>query len=465
MILTQKYPFINAIRSALESIYLVPIMFLIGSICWWFSLSLVSVAVFAGVAVLIFLFCKNVNNFFALLFYVSFFIKNIYVGNTNWIGYIVSIAIAVVFIFAFAIKMIIVEKISLKDSKMAIAIILSSVAFLLGGVIGRFDILVFAITLGLSLATFVIYLIARHRTCELTKYFAKLFMIGGVFLIINILAHRLSLTGSIFIGKPQGELFFFSSQTLNTAAIYIMLAIGGCYFFGAGKKWDVLWFLLSVFFYGAVILTSCRAAILVASLVIIAIFVLFIVQSKRRLNFLWLTLALALCLGVVLIVFRGQVGKLIAMIGEKLNSGLNGRDELWPWCIEMFKKYPVFGFGFVADEPVPSLSHNTTVALAHNTPLQWLTSLGIIGTLVMCYFYFVKYKIVFKGASLNKCFLIISILAIELIGMFDQTPSMDIFMYILAVVLIACCERPKKQYKMVKTYKKAVWKTPLHMHK
>ena len=212
-------------------------------------------------------------------------------------------------------------------------------------------------------------------------------------------------------------------------------------------------------------LTSCRAAILVASLVIVTVFVLFIIQSKRKLNFLYLALALVLCLGIGLIVFRDQVGKLIAMIVEKLNSGLNGRDALWPWCIEMFKKYPVFGFGFVADGPVPSLSHDTAVVLAHNTPLQWLTSLGIIGTLMMCYFYFVKYKIVFKGVTFNKCFLIISILAMELIGMFDQTPSMDIFMYILAVVLVASCETTKKQFNKVKTYKKVVWKTPLHIKK
>ncbi len=451
MILTEKYKLLNQIRFILESWWIVPILFLIGTLCWWFSLSLLTVAIFATIAILILLFCKNVNNLFALFFYVSFFIKNIESEETNWTGYIVFIGLAVLFMLAFTIKMLIVEKPQLKNAKLIIAIAISTLAFLLGGIIGMFDLLVTAIVFGFSVATLVLYLIARFRTKDLEKYLAYLFIVGGIFLTVNICFHRLAWAGTIFIGKPEGELFFFSAQALNTTSIFIMLAIVGCYRIGAGKKYDMQCFVLSLFFYGSVILTCCRTTIFVSSLVMIAIYVLFIKYSKARIKFLWLTLALVVAFALSLIVFREYVGSLLNMIREKISSGFNGRDELWPWCIEKFKQYPIFGYGFVADEYVPSLRTYTTVVLAHNTLLQWLTSLGIVGTLLMGVFYFYKYKILFDDVGRRKLFIIISVIAIEIAGMFDQAPSMDTFTYILVIVLISASEginrrrsKPKK---------------------
>ena len=416
-------------------------MFLFGSICWWFSLSLLAVAVFSGVATLVFLLCNYVNNFFALLFYISFFIKNIYVGNTNWIGYIVCISTAALFLLVFAIKMIFFDKVEFKKSKFLVAIIVSSVAFLLGGVIGRFDFLISLIVFAFCIATMLLYLISRYRTFKLEKYLAKLFIIGGLFLTFNIYIQRIVIAGTIFIGKPEGELFFFSSQPLNPASIFIMLAMVGCYRLGVGKKFDVLYFIYSLFFFLSVVLTSVRTSIAVASILLVVLYVLYVKRSKRKLNFLWVALAVFLLVFAGVLIFKTQVENLIQMLVAKFNSGLNGRDELWPWCIEKFKDYPIFGYGFVADESVPSLSYGTTVVLAHNTILQWVTSLGIIGTILMLCAYFVKYKICFSGCIKMKIFVILAIVSIELTGMLDQAPSMDFFMYMLSIVLVSSCEK------------------------
>ena len=70
----------------------------------------------------------------------------------------------------------------------------------------------------------------------------------------------------------------------------------------------------------------------------------------------------------------------------------NGRQILWPWCWNKFKENPLFGIGFVSkDDSVPTLVSTDSIVLAHNSILQYLTSLGIIGTLMMGYFYFKKY--------------------------------------------------------------------------
>ncbi len=443
MITTEKFNFINVVRRALESWWLVPAVFFLGAIFWFFSLSLVTVAVFSFVAVLILLFCKKVNNFFALFLFVSFFIKNVDSPDTPWIGYIVCIGIAVICLIAYTIKTIVLERKTLKWGDMWIAVLVSSIAFLLGGVIGRFNIMNFAIVLGFSVATYILYFLARNKTENLEKYLAYLFVVGALFLTLIILVGRLRLVGKIFIGYPEGELYFFSAQPLNPASIYIMLGMVGCYRLGKGKRLDLAYFGLSLLLFVSVVLTCCRTTILVAGLALVAIFVSFVLESKKKLNFLWLSLAICGVLIVLGVVFRNEVVGVFNTLFEKVNSGLNGRGELWPWCIDRFKEYPIFGYGFVADQPLPSLREFSNVVMAHKTALQWLTSLGIVGSLAMCYFYFQKYWIIFRKFNKKTAFVAISVLAIALTGTFDQAPTMDIFTYVLSLLLVASVERLK----------------------
>lgn len=441
MILTEKIKFFNILRGLLESWLIVPVVFCLGMLFWMFSLSYMTVAVFSIIAILILLFCSNINNFFALLFYVSFFIKNIEDKNTPWLVYIICIGLAVLTLIAYFIKICVAERDKLSKGSMWFAIIISSVAFLLGGVIGRFNILNALIVLGFSISTFIIYFLARNKTVNLDKYLAYIFIVGALFITAVILVGRIKLVGTIFIGKPEGELFFFSAQALNTASIYITLGIIGCYRLGKNTKYDIAYLALAIFLFFSVVLTCCRITILVSAIVLICIYVLLIVESKTKMRFLWFSLACVLVAVTLFIVFREYVYSFVEMILIKVQSGLNGREELWPWCIDIFLEYPAFGYGFVADGPVPSIRQLTTIVLAHNTALQWLTSLGVVGTLLMCYFYFKKYKTVFRKFSKTKVFCLLIVLAIEIIGMLDQAPSMDTFVYILPLVVVASAEQ------------------------
>ncbi len=440
MILTEKFKLINILRRVLQSWLLVPFIFCCGAIFWFFSLSYMTVAIFALFAILILLFCSNINNFFALLFYVSFFIKNIDDKNTPWLVYIICIGLAVVLLIAYFVKMCILEKDKVNKGTMWIAIIISTIAFLLGGVIGHFDIINALIILGFSVATFIIYILARNKTVRLDKYLAYLFTVGALFLTLVILVGRLRLVGTIFISKPEGELFFFSAQELNTASIYITLGIVGCYRLGRKTKYDIAYFALAILLFLSVVLTCCRITTLVSFMVLIAVYVLLIVDSENKKRFLWFTLVCVVIVSLLSVIFREYIYSLFEMLLEKLQSGLNGRDQLWPWCFDRFLENPIFGMGFVSDTPVPSLREFTTIVLAHNTVLQWLTSLGVIGTLLMGYFYFKKYTTIFKKFSKSKVFCLLAVLVIEVVGMLDQAPAMDTFTYILPLVLIASCE-------------------------
>ena len=95
---------------------------------------------------------------------------------------------------------------------------------------------------------------------------------------------------------------------------------------------------------------------------------------------------------------------------EKMNQ-LNGREDLWPWCLNMFKQAPLFGNGFIATEYPPEvIANKLNIILAHNSLVQWLCSLGIIGTGLMGYFYYCKYDVLLKNLTLEKFVYAIAVL-------------------------------------------------------
>ena len=151
-----------------------------------------------------------------------------------------------------------------------------------------------------------------------------------------------------------------------------------------------------------------------------------------------------ICYFIAAFFFTDHILKFIDMIIAKIRRGLNGRDELWPWCVRRFLEYPALGYGFIASETVPTVRVN--LVLAHNTLLQWLTSTGIIGTSLMVYFYIRKYKAVFSGArSVAKTFIILAVICVELTGMMDQAAAMDIFVFSLPVLLLAGADTPVRE--------------------
>ncbi len=436
--------FFSVIRRVFESYLLVPVVFGYAFFCWYFNNSLLTVAGFVTVFALILIFAKNVNNIFALILYVSFFIKDIYSEGTPWTFYVIIIAVALIVLIAFIIKTLIVKKGEIKKGSMFPAIIVSSIAFMLGGVVGRFNILNFIITFAFSLALFVVYFIANNCTKNLGKYLAYVFMVGAIFITAQICVVKLR-NGDLFNGYPYDEVFKFSAQTLNTAAIYLLLGIIGLFYLGFKKKYDIICFILSFVIVFGIFISCCRTVLAVTVPVMIAMFICMTIYSPKKYNFLWLFLAgVAVAIGVYL-KFTAQIMDFIDMIVQKISRGLNGRETLWPWCIERFLEYPVFGYGFVADEFVPTIPSKTYIIMAHNTALQWLTSLGVLGTAFMSYFYIVKYKTFGKFNS-NKIFYLLAILSVELTGVFDQAAAMDFFTHLVPLLLISGMEEKSETY-------------------
>ena len=178
----------------------------------------------------------------------------------------------------------------------------------------------------------------------------------------------------------------------------------------------------------------------------IPLLIITIIYSPKKFNYFYSTIGIIVTLTIVIAIFFTPIYEIINSLITKTKSGANGREILWPWCWEKFKENPVFGYGLLSDEPVPTVRNVVPVVLAHNTILQWLTSLGIVGSVLMLYFYYEKYKITFIHFTMSKFYLVSIIIIIALSGMVDQAASMDVFVALFSYILIAACEQENYKY-------------------
>ena len=432
----------SKIQKFLESKWFLPIVFTILLILWACGQTLVTLACIALAVVLQFIFCDNVINVFGPVIFIPFFMEDLEV-SASWVYYIICISVAFLGIIYFVIKKICFEKKQVTKGKMFWAWIVSMVAFMLGGIIGHFNYLAILAIIGTGLLVYFFYFLAVNFTSGLKERLAYTFIVGGLLIFLEYLILIIRQGGNILDAIVGREFLFIGAEGINTVAIFYCLAIISCFVIGVGNKFDYLYFLLSVIFEGLLFLTYSRWMILISALVLVPLVVIAIIKSKKKLNFLWVTLGLLGFVTIMIAIFRDKAISIVTHLFDKNKKGSNGRGDLWPWCIDKFKESPIFGYGFVADEPVPGVRDYSAIILAHNTILQWLTSCGVVGILLMGYFYFVKYRAMFTKINFDRLFTLFAIFMIELSGMLDQASTMDFFIYLVPFIYLAIIENEK----------------------
>ena len=438
---TERQNFLYRLQEWFGSDFTAVFFLLFGALCWNFGWSEFLVVVYATSFVLTLLICKNVKNVFVFLFFIAFFIKQIEAEDSVWSVYVPCVAICAISVIAFVVSKLAAEKNKIKSGKMFFPIVVYVVVMMIGGAIGRFNVTAFFIFLGFGTELLFFYLIAINHTEGLSDFLAKIFIVGAILIIFCLLSNNLK-EGKRLFAEPA---LFIVAQNVNTSAIFIALGMAGCFYLGVGKRKDYLYIVLSLVLLLAVIYTRCRTMIIISIGLFIAEHVLFFVFSKYKLAILCLTGLLVFAVIIGFIVFNSAVKSFIVEFMDKDNvweNPIGVRKILWQWCIDRFNEYPYFGYGYINDGYVPSLvSFYPNIVLAHNTVLQWLTATGVVGSAIATYFYLCKYSVLFSRFNKNKIFHTLCILTIALSGTFDQSPTMDIFVLVATVVILAASEK------------------------
>ena len=426
---------INKISNALGSFYFNPILLVFGFICWEFNLTNLVVSGFCLAFVLILIFCKDVKNIFTPLFFIAFFIPDI-ATMTDYTVYFIGAGGAVAFLLGYAIYKVIKDRKTIKRGKFFIGLLCSFVAFLLGGIIGRFNFIRTATIFFFCLAILIFYFLCVNYTENLKEYFEKLFIIGAI--IIGVQITQTNLLDEIKV--------FFSAIGLNTAVLFVTLGIIACFTKAFDNKYDYLYFVLILVLTLFVVLTRCRMGMLLTAVIDVVFTIMLFVKSKNKLKIVALFLLALLIVGLCMAFSEVLRNSIIRAFTGK--QGISGRDSLWAFCLERFAEHPVFGYGFFYDGVIPSLREGFKLILTHNTFLQWLCCTGVVGTLIMVVFYTNKYGLLCKGFNKQRIFVFTSVIMVELSGMMDQAATMDPFLPILVILLVSCVEQENNTEKL-----------------
>lgn len=190
------------------------------------------------------------------------------------------------------------------------------------------------------------------------------------------------------------------------------------FYFAASHKHGWIGYIFGFFQYFCILLSQSRGALLVGTVILgICLLYLFFKGENRRLN-RWIILGTVVvgALGVIL-----MADKLLGLVQNFLQMGFddNGRFALWKTGVEHFLEYPVFGSGFYDSYINEAWEMDVYPYLYHNTAVQLLGSLGVVGTLAYLYHRVLTVRLVLKKPNIGKTFLGICILGLLLFSLTD----------------------------------------------
>lgn len=431
---------LKKIKNILESQYAMLVYFAFALVCWFFkstNLVVIGSAVFLVVTLLL---CSDVKNVFAPLIYISFFMESIF-ASANWVIYGIAIGSAVASFVFYMVKSIRANRGNIKKGKMFWAYLFMIVAFLIGGAFYKFLILEKLAFCGIATVAYILYFIVVNFCHDTKRFFLKLITFGAIVLSIERLVQLLG-SDDVLDAIINRRYITLGTQNINAASLFIALGVPASFGLAYKNNHDYMYFGISLFLVISTCLTFCRANILLAVLFFVVLSILSFVKSQNKIEY-----AIVISIfSLLMFAFSKQISILIGSVIAKFGKGLNGREVLWNWCFDMFKSHPWFGVGFIHSERVPGLISTFPMILAHNTVLQYLTSVGVIGSLFMAYFYYKKYRVCFAKPFRQNKFVVFVILFIEISGMVDQAATMDAFIFLLNALLVGTVESYSMQF-------------------
>ncbi|HEY8443973.1 MAG TPA: O-antigen ligase family protein [Clostridia bacterium] len=216
----------------------------------------------------------------------------------------------------------------------------------------------------------------------------------------------------------------------NTMATALMLTVPFFLYISTQYRYGAFFLLGAFLVYGAIWITESRGCIIASTPILLFYFIYLAVKSKGFKRYTLITVAAIFVSAVItlIIVFRSELYELFSKMFAK---GLDdtGRVELYQEAWNLFKKHYIFGTGyFYRTDKTKSFMY-----MFHSTPLQIMANLGLVGVLAFAYFYYHKYKILFKNLKSSFGIAIIgSILSIEIYGLID----VSLVVYYLAITTI-----------------------------
>ncbi len=364
-----------------------------------------------------------------------------------------------------AVKFKIFSGLSFRSTPLLLSLTIFAGAFVLGGIFSPEwqpkDMLYGLLQAFVFLFVFLLFydgLKAEKDFSELALYFSYIASVMGIILFVEMM--DLYIVGNDYYGtifnsagsviKDRIHLGWATWNPIGISAAVLIPVI----FYGAVKgRRPWAYFIAAVAAYLASVLTLSRNSLIFATLGFAASIVIACLFGERRRKTVYRAITLGGALAIVLLVIV-LWSKIAVFANDILSRGFsdNGRFDIWMLAINNFKRSPIFGTGFYSFAP-PDLFNYTPVIplLAHQTFLQLLSSMGIVGLVSYIYYRIDSVEMFIKKPTLFKSMLGISVLVLlggSLIDnfIFNIFPS---FFYSIELAIAALVyERQKEEEKI-----------------
>ena len=213
------------------------------------------------------------------------------------------------------------------------------------------------------------------------------------------------------------------------------------------KKYAFLFMLSAMMQFAAGHLTASRAAFVALTPFLVACFIATLVVSdkdarKKISAACGLALAIMLAVGTVVALLNADFVQDFFSVFSTRGFDL-GRSKVWKQSIEFFLENPIFGLGLMHHDEIQQAAISY-FWMSHNTILQALSSLGIVGFTGLMIHTLIKYK-TFAKRNYFSYFCMIMIIATELYGMIDCLMPAPYYVMPLFLLLIVA-DRTKAEF-------------------
>lgn len=393
----------NFIAKFFNSVYYIIFLTIIAFLCWYFNNYIISAIIFAVIIILILIFSKDTTPMIPPIMLSPYlFSENAIDIDITLLVLIFAPIITGAFIFY-----IIKNKPSFKNGKFLFGLLLAVPALSIGGLL--FD---------KNIINNIIVFLSSSLIVFLYTFFSGTVSVNYKKTLLN------SITAIVILLLLQIFSYYFRVEDINYAIINKHIHLGWGNSNNVGLVLSMLlpltfykslsnrFFVLLAFLqYTGILFSLSRGNILFSGIFFVILLVFCIITNKDKILYLiMITLSFAIIL--FLVIFFKQY---FTSVYNELSSLLlddNGRFALFAESIESFKLNPLFGTGFY-------YKYDIIPYWYHNTLLQILASMGIIGSLLFIPFFYQRYVVILKNFNKSNFFMLCSILLSALYGLVD----------------------------------------------
>ena len=340
---------------------------------------------------------------------------------TYVILYVVVFA-ALVFFF---LRNRIIDRGELRRMPILIPALLLSAAFLLNGLFGGAWC---ASSLGYGMMNILTFFIAlylfwlgfrRADADELASYFAYVSTL--VALVITAELGLLYLTSDSLIvgGAVNKEAVLLGWGNWNNIGQNLIVTIPAVFYGAMKNKNPWYYFAVATLTVAAAALTLSRNALIFGALTYAACAIIACFVGRTKKAFRIITPVGALSVVGVAFIFRE---KIFSILADYIDRGMsdNGRFDLYKQGIDEFLSAPIFGKGFFGITTETFNFVDFFPQMMHNTPVQLLASMGIVGAVAYLVYRVATVRYVVRRPSLAKTMLAISMLVLIAQSLLDN---------------------------------------------